>query len=95
MVQRSANAAILPVASSSSIVTKLSALGSAGCRLVEAIQPAIRKAASHLLAQIAESYFMPFCLAATAALARINVRLPASSFVLQHRLPSGDSSSAA
>ena len=43
------------------------------CRAVAAIIPALRKAAAALLGQLAHSFFMPFCLTATAVLARVQV----------------------
>ena len=44
-----------------------------GCQLVEALQPAIHKAAAALSAQLALSFFMPLCLTAFANLARLRV----------------------
>ena len=45
----------------------------AACHLVEQLVPAIHKASLQLLAQLAHSFFMPFCLACLGALARIRV----------------------
>ncbi|GAB4821461.1 hypothetical protein N2152v2_008507 [Parachlorella kessleri] len=45
----------------------------AACHLVEQLIPAIHKASLQLLAQLAHSFFMPFCLACLGALARIRV----------------------
>ena len=47
----------------------------AACRLVEQLAPALHRASLQLLAQLAHSFFMPFCLTTTAALARIQVTL--------------------
>ena len=44
-----------------------------GCQLMEALQPAIHKAAAALSAQLALSFFMPLCLTAFANLARLRV----------------------
>ena len=45
----------------------------AGCHLAEALVAAAHKAARQLSAQLAHSFFMPFCLTALAALARLKV----------------------
>ena len=46
----------------------------AACQLVEELAPAVHRASLQLLAQLAHSFFMPLCLTALAALARIQVR---------------------
>lgn len=46
----------------------------AACGLVEELAPAVHRASLQLLAQLAHSFFMPLCLTALAALARIQVR---------------------
>ena len=48
----------------------------AGCQLMEALQPAVHKAAAALSAQLAMSFFMPLCLTAFANLARVRVNNP-------------------
>ncbi|PSC73627.1 hypothetical protein C2E20_3076 [Micractinium conductrix] len=45
----------------------------AACQLVEQLGPAVHAASAQLLAQLAHSFFMPLCLTALAALARIQV----------------------
>ncbi|KAL4437263.1 hypothetical protein ABPG75_004402 [Micractinium tetrahymenae] len=47
-------------------------LGTA-CQLIEQLAPAVQRASLQLLAQLAHSFFMPLCLTALAALARIQV----------------------
>lgn len=46
----------------------------AACRLVEELGPAVHRACAQLIAQLAHSFFMPLCLTALAALARIQAR---------------------
>ncbi len=41
------------------------------CHLVEQLAPAVHRAALHLLAQLAHSFFMPLCLTSLACVARI------------------------
>lgn len=43
----------------------------AACQLVEQLAQAVQRASLQLLAQLAHSFFMPLCLTALAALARI------------------------
>ena len=43
------------------------------CRAIVELMPAVRRAAAALSGQLAHGFFVPFCLTATAAVARIQV----------------------